>query len=105
MRKILGRKFWSLGTPLGSLGPLSQGDVIVGPYGLQILVIWGPYEPPVLVACQATAENPKSVGSWCASFTTFRKVMQHLTYLLLFYVNSQFPPNVSFAVLYSRSAI
>ena len=65
MRKILGRKFWSLGTPLGSLGPLSQGDVIVGPYGLQILVIWGPYEPPVLVACQATAENPKSVGSWC----------------------------------------
>ena len=66
MRKILGRKFWSLGTPLGSLGPLSQGDVIVGPYGLQTLVIWGPYEPPVLVACQATAENPKSVGSWCA---------------------------------------
>ena len=65
MRKILGRKFWSLGTPLGSLGPLSQGDVIVGPYGLQIPVIWGPYEPPVLVACQATAENPKSVGSWC----------------------------------------
>ena len=65
MRKILGRKFWSLGTPLGSLGPLSQGDVILGPCGLQILVIWGQYEPPVLVACQATAENPKSVGSWC----------------------------------------
>ena len=65
MRKILGRKFWSLGTPLGSLGPLSQGDVIVGPYGLQILVIWGPYEPPALVACQAQAENPKSAGALC----------------------------------------
>ena len=68
MRKILDRKFWSLGTPLGSLGPLSQGDVIVGPYGLQILVIWGQYEPPVLVACQATAENPSSVGSWCDTY-------------------------------------
>ena len=73
MRKILGRKFWSLGTPLGSLGPLSQGDVIVGPYGLQILVIWGQYEPPVLVACQATAENPKSVGSWCAAYIQYTK--------------------------------
>ena len=78
MRKILDRKFWSLGTPLGSLGPLSQGDVIVGPYGLQILVIWGPYEPPVLVACQAQAENPKSAGALCAHLITF-----HNSYLSL----------------------
>ena len=27
MRKFLRQKFWSHGTPLGSLGPLSQGDV------------------------------------------------------------------------------
>ena len=65
MKKNLTQKIWSHGTPLGSLGPLSQGDVIVGPYGLQILVIWGPYEPPVLVACQAQAENPKSAGALC----------------------------------------
>ena len=74
MRNILDRKFWSLGTPLGSLGPPSQGDIIVGPYRLQILVIWGPYEPPVLVACQATAENPKSVGSWCEECCIFAGV-------------------------------
>ena len=95
MRKILDRKFWSLGTPLGSLGPLSQGDVIVGPYGLQILVIWGPYEPPVLVACQATAENPKSVGSWCALQLAVARTAPILNYhtnvlgkIVLIYVKS-----------------
>ena len=30
MRKFLHQKFWSHGTPLGSLGPLSQQDIILG---------------------------------------------------------------------------
>ena len=31
----------------------------------QILVIWGPCEPPVIVAPQAQAENLKTAGSRC----------------------------------------
>ena len=38
-RKILNQKFWSHGTPLGSLGPLSQQDTILGAGQLQILQI------------------------------------------------------------------
>ena len=65
MRKILSQKFWSHGTPLGYLGPVSQKALNVWSSQFQILVIWGPYEPPVLVACQAQAENPKSAGALC----------------------------------------
>ena len=65
MRKFLNKKFWSQGTPLGSLGSLSQGDAILGACRFQILFIWGPYEPPVLVAFHAQAKNPKSAGAWC----------------------------------------
>ena len=65
MRKILHQKFWSHGTPLGSLGPLSQQDTILGAGQLQILVIWGPYRPPVVVALETHAENLKTAGAWC----------------------------------------
>ena len=38
----------------------------MGPGACQILVIWGPCEPPMLVAPQAQAENLKTPGSRCA---------------------------------------
>ena len=56
------QKFWSHGTPLGSLGPLSQQDTILGAGQLQILVIWGPYRHPTVVAFETQAENPKTAG-------------------------------------------
>ena len=65
MRKILDQNFWSHGTPLGSLGPLSQQDTILRAGQLQILVIWGPYEPTVIVAPETHAENPKTAGLQC----------------------------------------
>ena len=65
MRKILDQNFWSHGTPLGSLGPLSQQDTILGAGQLQILVIWGPYRPPIVVALETQAENPKTAGQQC----------------------------------------
>ena len=67
MRKFSSQKFWSHGTPLGYLGPVSQSQKALNLCSsrFQILFIWGPYEPPVLVACQAQAENPKSAGALC----------------------------------------
>ena len=65
MRKTLDRKFWSLGTPLGSLGPLSQEAPILGFDQHQILVIWGPYDPPEVTPLQTQAKNPKTAGAWC----------------------------------------
>ena len=65
MRKIVNQKFWSHGTPLGSLGPLSFEDLGPGSCQCQIPVIWGPYEYPVLVACHVQAEKLKSVASRC----------------------------------------
>ena len=65
MRKFLHQKFWSHGTPLGSLGALSQQDTILGAGQLQIPVIWGPYEPPVVVALDTQAEILKTAGAWC----------------------------------------
>ena len=63
--KFLGPKIWPHGTPLGSLGLLSQEAPILGFDQHQILVIWGPYEPPVVVALETFAENPKTAGSRC----------------------------------------
>ena len=63
MRKKLDQKFWSHGTPLGSLGPPSQQDTILGADQLQILVIWGPYRPPVVVALETHAEILKTAGA------------------------------------------
>ena len=61
MRKILSKKFWSQGTSLGSMGPLTQRDVRLGFHQLQILVIWGPYRHPDIVACQGHAKTPKLI--------------------------------------------
>ena len=71
MRKILDQKFWSHGTPLGSLGPLSFEDLGPGFDQCQIPLIWGPYEYPVLVACHVQAKKLKSVASRCVSITDF----------------------------------
>ena len=65
MRKILSKIFWSHGTPLGYMGPLFQRDVRLGAWYLQIPFIWGPVDPPGLVAPQVNAKTLKSVGSWC----------------------------------------
>ena len=94
MRKILSQKFWSHGTSLGSLGPLSQGDVHLGFSRPQFLVIWGPYNYPGIVACLVQAENPKLTYSlvWyflqCLSTTTtcpcyvFLFFWEHMIFLL-----------------------
>ena len=65
MRKFLRQKIWSHGTHLGSLGPLSREAPILGAVQLQILVIWGPYELPVVVALETQAQNPKTAGQQC----------------------------------------
>ena len=66
MRKFLDQYFWGI---LGSLGPLSQQDTILGAGQLQILVIWGPYRPPIVVALETHAENPKTAGLQCESIS------------------------------------
>ena len=65
MRKFLSKKFWSHGTFLGLLGPLSQGDVILGFGRPQFLVILGPYSHFFIVACTGHAENPKLITAQC----------------------------------------
>ena len=51
---------------MGSLGPQSLEALILGAVQLQILVIWGPYEPPVVVALETQAEILKTAGARCA---------------------------------------
>ena len=63
--KILRKFFWSHGTPLGSLGSRSQEALHLGFLKLQILVIWGLYDYPALVAFETQAENPKTMTGWC----------------------------------------
>ena len=65
MRKFLTENFWSHGTPLGYLGAGSQEAPGLGFSRCQILVIWGPYDLPGLVALQAQAKNLKTAGAWC----------------------------------------
>ena len=67
MRKILTQKFWSQGTPLGSLGPGSQADLGLGPCHFQILVIWGPIDPPEMVAFQSHAKKLNMASSLVCS--------------------------------------
>ena len=71
MRKFSRQKIWSHGTPLGSLWPLSREAPILGAVQLQILVIWGPYELPVVVALETQAQNPKTAGQQCGNFSLF----------------------------------
>ena len=65
-RKILTQKFWSHGTSLGHLGPLPQEALGLGSGRLQFLVIWGPYELPILVASHGTPKSLKAARSQCA---------------------------------------
>ena len=74
MRKILTKKFWSQGTPLGSLGPLSQADVNLGFSRFQFLVIWGLNKHPMIVTYQGQAKSLKTAGGWC-----------ELEWILIFY--------------------
>ena len=62
------------------MAPISVGaNARIGPTSnYTIVVILGPYDPPVVVACQAQAENPKSAGALCAHLFTF-----HNSYLSL----------------------
>ena len=73
MRKILSKKFWSHGTPLGYLGPVSQKALTQRACRFQIHLIWGPYEFPALVALQIHAKKPKLTAAWCVLDTTFEK--------------------------------
>ena len=73
MRKFLSKKIRSQGTPLGSLGALSQQDTILGAGQLQILVMWGPCEPPVVAALKTQAENPKTAGQQCDGSKTAQR--------------------------------
>ena len=68
MRKFLRQKFWSQGTSLGSLGPLSQGDVLIGFHRLQFLVMWGPYNYPGIGASKAHAKTPKFFPRQCDTY-------------------------------------
>ena len=62
-RKILNQKFWSHGTPLGSMGPGSQQDPDEIFSQSQILVIWGLYNCPDIVACREQAKKPNLASS------------------------------------------
>ena len=73
MRKFFGQKFWSHGTPLGSLGSLSQGDVSLWFDWHYFLVIWGPCDHPVIVALHAQAEILKTAGAWCEEDLCFHQ--------------------------------
>ena len=66
MRKFLRPKFWSHGTHLGSLGPLSWKEGPLGFPQTQFRVTLDPYDLPVLVAWLGDPENPKLFRAWCA---------------------------------------
>ena len=87
MRKFLRQEFWSQGTPLGSLGPLSFEALGPGFDQCQILLIWGPYEYLDLVALQVQAEILKTIRSWCDSNCAdllMTEIMRGISILLSF---------------------
>ena len=65
MRKFLDPKFWSQGTPLGSLGPLSQKAPDQRFSKHDFLLIWDPHDFPKLGASSALAEKLKVIAAWC----------------------------------------
>ena len=77
VRKLLRPKFWSLGTAR-ALGPVYRQDVKIGFCRLWFLVIWDPYDYPILVAPQGQAKNPEPTRSRCVtddtSFNTLKKL-------------------------------
>ena len=74
MRKFLRPKFWSHGTHLGSLGPLSWKEGPLGFPQTQFRVTLDPYDLPVLVAWLGDPENPKLFRAWCDMFNDLRKL-------------------------------
>ena len=108
MRKIFDQKFWSHGTPLGSLRPLSWEAVILGAVRLQIPVIWGPYEPPELVPLNVQPENPNTTASWCGVCLSLRnsvpiyESLQYAVYCVLEWVeNNEGSIGVSIACFFT----
>ena len=66
--KILVSKFWSNGTPLGSMGPLSLKDPDQRFPKHDFLLIWDPFDFPKLAALSAMAEKLKAIAAWCEVF-------------------------------------
>ena len=68
MRKFLDQNFWSHGTPLGSLGPLSQQDTILGAgprRQLMIYVIIGQLQAaPCMCFCFEVAMENRLIPRW-----------------------------------------
>ena len=75
MRKIFRPKFWSLGTYLGYLGPVSQADPDERFSQPHFLVVWTPYYYPKLVVSETQAKNPKTIGAWC-DYTSLRSFIR-----------------------------
>ena len=73
------KKFWSQGTPLGSVGSLSWQDMHLGACRFQFLVIWGLNKHPMTVACQGQAKNPKTAGAWCDTLLELKLRKKKLT--------------------------
>ena len=71
MRKFLDPNFWSQGTPLGSLGPLSQKAPDQRFSKHDFLLIWDPHDFPKLVAEETQAEKLKTTGARCGTQVTF----------------------------------
>ena len=65
MRKILRPKFWSQGTPLGSMGPLSLKDPDQRFSKHDFLLIWDPYDFPKLVAWETQVKKLKTTAAQC----------------------------------------
>ena len=74
MRKFLRQKFWSLGTYLGYLGPISQEpkDEIFPNY--IFLIVWGPYDGPILMACRVGAKKLTALRNLCVCKTDVQKL-------------------------------
>ena len=71
MRKFLRQKFWSLGTYLGYLGPISQKPK---DENYIFLIVWGPYEGPILVACRVGAKKLIALRNRCVRVLTHMKM-------------------------------
>ena len=70
MRKILRPKFWSQGTPLGSMGPLSLKAPDQRFSKHDFLLIWDPYDFPKLAASSALAKKLIGIAAWCDAIAT-----------------------------------
>ena len=79
IRKILTKKFWSQGTNLGSLGPVSREAFNEIFFRFQILVIWGPYDLQIPTAPQEKAKNlktaPSCSGTWVVQSNWIRSLL------------------------------